>query len=258
MEITVARHSLQYARFLQFPLHCDHGRDREYVAGSAPQPGRGKRMRGSEASQAASQNAHAAEKNPWPSPLVAVVCAGSTLHPLAARVSQAGRHRRDSQGPSIRPPLGLCPVPAWEAHCLSQQPSPTHPPPPHFVSVPLGFPPSRLLLYLRRPSGNGEHAGAGATSIWSAVATTNMQRWVLNRSGVVGHSARALAAGAFAAGPAGAPGLGGGALGGEGEEGRDCETERQERTKGRWWKGGRVTSGSRVRGRAVLITSAPR
>jgi len=73
-----------------FLCTCDHGRDRECVGRSAPQPGREDRLRGSEASQAASQNAHAAEKKPWPHPPVAVVCAGSTLHPPAARESQAG------------------------------------------------------------------------------------------------------------------------------------------------------------------------
>ena len=92
-----------------------------------------------------------------------------------------------------------------------------HPSPPTpFVPVPLFFPPTRVVLYLRCPSRNGEHAGAGETSIRSAGATTNMQRWALNRSGVVGHSAGALAAGVFAAGPAGASGLGGDGLGGGG------------------------------------------
>jgi len=139
MEITIARHSTQNARFLQCPLHCDHGRDREYVARSASQPGRVKRLSGSEASQAASQNAYAAEKKPWPPLPVAVVCAGSTLHPPPASVTgraiPAARPPRAEHTTTARalprPCLGG-PVPF--ATCF---PHPSPPTP--FVPVPLFF-----------------------------------------------------------------------------------------------------------------------
>jgi len=152
MDITFARHSLQYARFLHIPLHGDHGRNSEQVARLAPQAGRVKRLSGSEASQAAIQNAHAAENY-------------SPGHPLLLRLFAKGRrgtrlqrqcHRPGDTAGATASAEHTTTARAFPLHCLGgpvpfATAFPHASPPTPFVPVPLFFPPTRLLLYPHHP-----------------------------------------------------------------------------------------------------------